>query len=278
MILGAHVSAAGGVQKTPGRAHEIGARGLQLFTKNQRRWLAQSLTSENIKRFRENRANYEIKSVLAHDSYLINLAAQDDSVLKKSKTSFIDELERASLLGVDIIVMHPGAHVGAGIAAGIETLVTNLDACLDQLEGRKIIVALETTAGQGSQIGSNFEELRDIREQSRHSEMLGVCIDTCHIHAAGYDLTTSERYEETISIVEAIIGVEHVVAWHLNDSVTPLGSNRDRHAKLGEGTIGVEAFLRITADQRWENVPGILETPGGPENWKRELDLLEPDR
>ena len=169
---------------------------------------------------------------------------------------------------------HPGSHLGAGIAEGVRRFAHELDRCLDVHGAPGPVVALETTAGQGSNLGDRFEHLRDIMAISRHSDRLGLCVDSCHIHAAGYEVVTDEGYDETRGALERVVGLDRVVAWHLNDSLKPRASRRDRHAKIGRGEIGLEALRRIVNDERWRGVAGCLETPGGPENWRQELRLL----
>jgi deoxyribonuclease IV len=209
---------------------------------------------------------------MAHSSSTSPLS--ETAFVSDQKKSFIDELERAEAIGAENVVLHPGAYGGAGVSAGIERLVENLDECLERSRSLTVAVALETTAGQGSYLGAELSQLRDMIGRSRFSERLGGCVDSCHIHAAGYDIVTAAGYEQTVTELAELIGFDRVLAWHLNDSMTARGSHRDRHAKLGEGTISTGPIRRIVDDSRWDTVPGCLETPGGEENWKREIDLL----
>ncbi len=272
--VGAHVSAAGGVENAPLRAAEIGAKAFALFTKNQKRWVSPPLKEESIAAFRENLAVSGIKPehVLPHDSYLINLGNPDPEKRKKSLEAFIDEGRRAEQLGLSLLNFHPGSHLKqtsedeciALIAESIDTAVK---------ETERVVFVLETTAGQGTNIGYTFEQIKAIIDASRYPERLGVCIDTCHIFAAGYDIRTKKTYEETISSFDNVIGLSFLKGMHLNDAKSSYESKVDRHASIGEGNIGVEAFQLIMTDPRLENIPLILETPD-PARWEKEIEML----
>ena len=274
MRLGAHVSTAGGVGNAPGNAEAIGAECMQIFTRNQNRWDSKPISPDEAERYRREVARTDAGPVLAHDSYLINLATEDAEKLSKSTAAFVDELARAALLGLDGLVMHPGSHLGAGVDAGVRRFAASLDRCLEEAGDGAVDVLLETTAGQGTNLGSELAELRDIIAASRHEERRGVCLDSCHLFAAGQDLSTEGGYEALVQELDGTVGLDRVRAWHLNDSKKPLGSRRDRHAQIGDGEIGLEAFGRIVRDQRWAGLAACLETPGGPERWTVEIELL----
>ena len=272
--IGAHVSAAGGIENAPLRAAEIGAKAFALFTKNQKRWVSPPLKEESIAAFRENLAVSGIKPrhVLPHDSYLINLGNPDPEKRKRSLDTFIDEGKRAEQLGLSLLNFHPGSHLKlvsedeciALIAESIDTAVK---------ETERVVFVLETTAGQGTNIGYTFEQIKAIIDASRYPERLGVCIDTCHIFAAGYDIRTKESYDKTISAFDEIIGLSFLKGMHLNDAKSEYGSRVDRHASIGEGNIGTETFRLIMTDPRLENIPLILETPD-PAGWEEEIRML----
>ncbi len=278
--LGAHVSVAGGVDRAPANAAAIGAEAFQIFTRNQQRWTAPPLDEEKAARFRDEVRRAGYGPLLAHDSYLVNLATNDRDKLARSRHTMVDELSRAATLGVPSLVAHPGSHLGAGVAVGIERLMANMDSCLEEAGQRaaSVRVLLETTAGQGTNMGSSFEELRDMISASRFPDRLAVCCDSCHLFAAGYDLSTEEGYEHLVETVDRTVGVDRIAAWHLNDSKRELGSRRDRHAALGEGEIGLPPFRRIVCDSRWNGLAGCLETPGGPEGWVDEIITLRTMR
>jgi len=272
MLLGAHVSTAGGVDRAPDNARAIGAECMQVFTRNQRRWQSPPIDGVTAARYRRRWTAGPGGPVLAHDSYLINLAAVDPDKRDLSRTAFLDELARAQQLAIPWLVTHPGSHLGAGVAAGIRRAARALDRCLDEAgPDCRVTVLLENTAGQGSNLGCEFTQLRDIMGASRHPDRLGVCVDTCHAFAAGFDLRDEEGYAGTMEALDHAVGLSRVLAWHLNDSVGPLGCRRDRHADLGQGEIGLAAFERLVRDPRWADRPGCLETPGGPEVWAADI-------
>jgi len=275
MKLGAHVSTAGGVGKAPGNAEAIGAECMQVFTRNQNRWTSKAIAQREAERYRAELVRVGVGPVLAHDSYLINLAGEDPEKLARSVAAFGDELARAQLLGIPYLVAHPGSHLGAGVAAGLERFAANLDRCLEDAgPENEVVVLLETTAGQGSNLGFEFGQLRDIISLSKRDDRLGVCVDTCHVFAAGYDLRDRDGYEAMVAEMEATLGLDRIRAWHLNDSKRELGSRVDRHADIGAGHLGSEPFRMLMNDPRWAGVPGCLETPGGPEAWKIQIAQL----
>ncbi len=271
---GAHVSAAGGVENAPLRAAEIGAKAFALFTKNQKRWESPPLKEESITAFRENLAVSGIKQehVLPHDSYLINLGNPDPEKRKRSLNAFIDEGKRAEQLGLSLLNFHPGSHLKqASENECIALIAESIDAAVKETE--RVVFVLETTAGQGTNIGYTFEQIKAIIDASNFPERLGVCIDTCHIFAAGYDIRTKESFAETISAFDKIIGLSFLKGMHLNDAKSEYRSKVDRHASIGEGNIGSEAFRLIMTDPRLDDIPLILETPD-PSIWDQEIRML----
>jgi len=260
MILGAHESIAGGGQMRVPRAEAAGCEALQIFTKSSTQWRAKPLSDEEIEGFREGVARAGLR-VVAHDSYLINLASPDDAAWEKSVAAFAHELERCSLLGIPWLVTHPGAPKKAGEAFGIDRIAAGIDAAFERADAPGAGVLLETTAGQGSNLGWRFEHLSDIIGACRDQERLGVCLDTCHVLAAGYDFTTPAGYAAMWEEFDARIGLERLAAFHLNDSKKALGSRVDRHHRIGEGHVGEEPFRWLVNDARFAELPGLLETP-----------------
>ncbi|GAB4177416.1 MAG: deoxyribonuclease IV [Calditrichia bacterium] len=273
--IGAHVSAAGGVQNSVLNARKIGATGFGLFTKNQRQWTAKPLKEEEIKKFRDyvRENNYSAKGILPHDSYLINLGSPDEEKLKKSRAAFLDEMKRCQQLSLSMLNFHPGAHLNlASESECIDIICESINQALDATEG--VTAVIETTAGQGSAVGYKFEHLRDIIKGVNDSSRVGVCVDTCHIFAAGYDLGTRKGYEETIEEFDRIVGLQFLKAFHINDSKKKQGSRVDRHAPLGDGFLGWEPFSWIMQDDRFDGIAFILETPE-PDRWPEEIQKLK---
>ncbi|MAE69701.1 MAG: deoxyribonuclease IV [Gemmatimonadetes bacterium] len=260
MILGAHESIAGGVAESIARAEADGCEALQIFTKSSNRWAAKPIEADEAAEFRGEVERAGL-SVIAHDAYLINLAAPDDEVWEKSVAAFAHEIERCSVLGIPWLVAHPGAPKEAGEAFGIERIAKGLDAAFDLVAADGAGVLLETTAGQGSNLGWRFEHLRDIIGAARREARLGVCLDTCHVFAAGYDLTTREGYDALWEEFGRVVGFDRLRAFHLNDSKKPLGSRVDRHHRIGEGHIGEEPFRWLVNDARFADITAVLETP-----------------
>jgi deoxyribonuclease-4 len=274
MRLGAHVGTVGGVSTAPAQAASIGADAMQIFTRNQRRWRVPSLAARQVELFRTEVAAHEISPVISHASYLLNLASRDAAVASATQAALVDEIRRASALGIRWLVVHPGAHRGAGTAEGVATVAETLDRCLGEAGVVGVSVALETTAGSGTTLGATLGELGDILGAARRAADLGVCLDTCHLHAAGYDVVSAAGYEALVAEVERTVGLIAVGCWHLNDTASARGSHRDRHAPVGEGLIGLDALRRIVHDPRWAALGGCLETPGGPDAWRREIAAL----
>lgn len=261
-LLGAHMSVAGGLHLAFARLARVGGEALQIFTRNQRQWRAAPITDEERELFGAAWRKAGDIPVASHDSYLINLASPKEDVAAKSRAVLADEIERCAVLSIPYVVMHPGAHVGEGVEAGIERFCRNLDAVLDRAD-TEIMVLLETTAGQGSSLGASFEELGAIISGCRHGARLGVCFDTCHAFAAGYDIRTQKAYQATFAAFDRHIGLGRLRFFHLNDSLQDLGSRVDRHTHIGQGRIGEEGFRLLMNDCRFAGLPMTLETPKG---------------
>jgi deoxyribonuclease-4 len=264
-LLGAHMSIAGAVGEALTRGKLAGCECIQIFTKSSRQWAAKPYSQEEIASFRHNQKETGIAVVIAHDSYLLNLGAPDKRLRKRSVAGFIDELERCEALGVPYLVAHPGSHVGSGEKAGIRTIAKSLDEVHTVCKGFKTQVALEITAGQGTNLGYSFRQMAQIFDAVHHSERLRLCFDTEHAFAAGYDLRDDQGYAQTMGELDESIGVDKVVAFHLNDSLKPFHSRVDRHEHIGKGYLGVEAFRRVLNDPRFAGLPMCLETPKGPD-------------
>jgi deoxyribonuclease-4 len=259
------MSVAGGVSRGLERALQIRIDAVQIFTKNNNRWSEQPLASEEIARFKETARGFERANVVSHAAYLINLAAPDPRVHARSLEALRDELARAEALGLPWVVLHPGSHLGHGEDWGIERIADSLNQVLSRTRGIRAGVLLETTAGQGHSVGHRFEHLAQIMKRVRTRKRLGVCLDTCHIFAAGYEIRDLPHYLETIAIFDRTVGIKRLHALHLNDSRRPLGSRVDRHAHIGEGEIGLDGFAHVLNDPRLRHLPMILETPKGPD-------------
>lgn len=274
MRLGAHVSTAGGMAAAVPRGVELGCESIQVFTRNQRQWNPKPLDPADTASFRTDAADAGFADdAVSHASYLINLCATDDATLERSRAALIDELERGAALGIPHVCVHPGSHLGAGEAAGLSAIADSVRAVLSATRGRRVHLLLENTAGQGTNLGWRLEHLEEILRRVR-SRRLGICIDTCHLFAAGYDLRTPKRYERTMDELDTRLGLDRIAAFHLNDSKHPLGARRDRHEHIGEGEIGRRGFRLLLRDPRFEERPGILETPGGPDHYEENLASL----
>ena len=273
--IGAHVSAAGGVENAPANAHKLGATAFALFTKNQRQWNAKPLTEQNIQLFKERCEQYGYKpeQILPHDSYLINLGHPEQEPLEKSRNAFIDEMERCMQLGLDRLNFHPGSHLRKmDIDLCLKRISESVNIALDKTEG--VIAVIENTAGQGSNLGWQFEELAAIIDGVEDKSRVGICLDTCHTFAAGYDLRTPEACEKTFAEFERIVGFNYLKGMHLNDSKVELGSKKDRHHSLGAGEIGWDVFKYIMQDDRFNYVPMVLETVDDS-IWNDEISALK---
>lgn len=261
--LGAHMSIAGGVDKSFLLGEEVGCETIQIFNKSNNQWHAKPLKTEEIESFKNNRERTGIEPVVAHDSYLINLASPDEGLLKKSREAFLIEMERCEILEIPYLVMHPGSHVGSGVETGLARIAESLNWLHDQTSGYRLQVLLETTAGQGTNLGFNFEQLSTIIKKVAAQERLGVCLDTCHVFAAGYDIGSEQGYADTWKQFEDVLGLDRLKVIHLNDAKKDLGSRVDRHEHIGAGAIGLEGFRRLVNDERLTHIPMILETPKG---------------
>lgn len=273
--IGAHVSAAGGVENAPLRAQEIGATAFALFTKNQRQWKSKPLTEENIESFKENCELYgfSMDAIIPHDSYLINLGHPEEAQLKKSRDAFLIELQRAEQLGIQKINFHPGSHLNK--ISEKECLARNAESINIALDQTKFVKAvIENTAGQGTNMGFRFEHLAEMIDQVDQKERVGVCFDTAHAFAAGYDISTKEGFNETFEAFDEIVGFDKLMAMHLNDSKKECGTQVDRHDSLGDGYIGWTPFELIMADDRFDGIPLILETPN-TDRWSEEIEALK---
>lgn len=260
--FGAHVSASGGIENAVRNAQLIGANAFALFTKNQRQWSAPALTPEQIETFRRamSEAGFTAQQVLPHDSYLINLGHPDKEGLDKSRDAFFEEMERCELLGLDRLNFHPGSHLKRISEEGsLQLIAESINMALERTKG--VTAVIENTAGQGSNLGYRFEHLAYIIERVEDKSRVGICIDTCHAFAAGYDLRNREACERTFEELDRVVGIGYLRGMHLNDAMRPLGSRIDRHTPLGEGEIGWECFKYIASDARFDNIPLILETP-----------------
>ena len=262
-LFGSHLSIAGGYYKAVDTAAELGLQTVQLFTKNNNQWAGKPLSDDDVRLFREALQRTGVQRPCAHDSYLINLASPDDVLWKKSVDALVIELERAESLGLEGVVMHPGSFVSSSEEEGQRRIIEGLNEAHHRTAGIRCQYWLETTAGQGSNLGHRFEQIGYLLENVRNPERLGVCVDSCHIFAAGYPLETKDEYAATMDEFDRHIGVNLIRAWHLNDSKKPLGSRVDRHEHIGEGFLGLEPFRYIVNDIRFADTPMYLETEKG---------------
>lgn len=237
-------------------------------------WKARVILEDEAARFKENIKKFQIQKVMAHDSYLINLSALDKKTLDMSRDAFVDEMKRARMLDIDYLVFHPGSHLGAGEAKGMRNISTNVRTALKGIGKGKPRILFETTAGQGSNLGYSFEQMAFMLRDVGIDEMTGVCFDTCHSYAAGYDLVTEDSYRRTFLLFDEIIGLDRLFAFHMNDSKGDLGSRLDRHTNIGAGELGKEAFTHLMNDKRFAKHPMILETPGGDKAYEKDLRTL----
>ncbi len=265
-LIGAHMSISGGIWRAIERGEKLRCEAIQIFTKNQLQWFGKKLSMLDIEMFYQEWKKSHIKKIVAHDSYLINLASPDPKHYEKSISSLIEEIKRCDDLGISLLVLHPGAHKGKGEAWGIKRIAAGLKLIIEETRESTVRLLLETTAGQGSSIGHKFDHLAKIMDIVGEEERLGVCFDTCHVFASGYDISTEHGYRNTFKYFNRIIGIRFLFAFHLNDSAAPLGSRIDRHAHIGKGKIGERAFSLILNDERFKGIPMILETPKSG-NW-----------
>lgn len=267
------MSIAGGTPKAIERGASIGCTAIQIFLKNANQWAGKTIGAQEASEFRERMAAGPVRIAFAHDSYLVNLGSPSDPLFEKSVAALTDEVERAALLGVPFVVLHPGAPIDHGEEFGLARISAGLTRVLDATKGAAVRLALENTAGQGSHLGYRFEQLAVMIKGASAPQRLGVCFDTCHAFAAGYDLRTPETYAETMRAFDAAVGLDRLLAIHLNDARKDLGSRVDRHEHIGQGMLGLEAFRFIMNDPRLAAVPKVLETPKG-ENMKEDVENM----
>jgi len=274
LLIGAHTSAAGGVHNALLEGKSIGATTIQLFTSNQKQWKGRKLTPEMIELWNRTLDETGLQKIMSHDSYLINLGSPNFETLAKSRKAFREEAERCIQLGISYLNFHPGSALKEDPQLCLDKIVESLLEMEDLMADSPTRLLLESTAGQGSNVGYRFEQLAYIIEGVEKSIPIGVCIDTCHTFAAGYDIRTAEAWDDTLKEFDRVVGLKHLYAFHLNDSLKGLGSRVDRHAPLGEGEIGIECFRVLMQDPRTREIPKYLETPGGPPLWVDEIRKL----
>lgn len=273
-FIGAHVSASGGVQNTPLQAASIGAKAFALFTGMSSRWKSKAITGKAADEFKRNCESngYDPAVILPHDNFLINLGSPDAEKLQKSRDSFLDEMRRCEQLGLTLLNFHPGSHLNLiGVDECLDLIAESINITLDKTTG--VTAVLESTAGQGSNLGYRFEHLAHIIDKVEDKSRIGVCIDTCHSHSAGYDFGTAEGYAQAWREFDETVGSQYLKALHLNDNKRTLGSRIDRHELIGKGSLGKEFFIRLVNDPRFDGMPLILETPD-PEQWPAEIEWL----
>ncbi len=263
LLIGAHMSISGGVELAPERGRQVGCVCIQIFTKSNMQWAARPLADEEVAAFQKNCEAQRIGPVVAHNCYLINLGAPDAKLAKKSFDSFLTELERCRRLGLPCIIAHPGSHTGSGEAEGLRRIARAVDELLERTKNSPVRILLETTAGQGSNLGYRFEQLAEMISGVKQQARVGVCLDTCHVFAAGYDIRTEQGYRDVMKEFDKVIGLKKLQAFHFNDSKGDLGSKLDRHEHIGRGKLGKDAFRHILRDPRFERIPKVLETPKG---------------
>ncbi len=273
-FLGAHVSTSGGIENAPLNAHNIGAKGFALFTKNQRQWSSSPLSQDSITAFKTHceKHGYGSGQILPHTSYLINLGHPEEAGLKKSRNAFLDEMQRCEQLGIDRLNFHPGSHLNkTDEETCLKTIAESVNLALSKT--KDVIAVIENTAGQGTNMGHRFEEIRFIIDHIEDKSRVGVCIDTAHAYSAGYEIKSPEGFENTFKEFDSVVGLNYLKGMHLNDSKKAFASRVDRHELIGQGSLGAEVFVRIMNDPRFDNMPLILETPD-PEKWKEEIAFL----
>ena len=272
-LLGAHVSTQGGLEKAPSRGVEIGADVIQVFTRNQLQWEGRPIGGDEAAAFRASMRASGLREAITHANYLLNLASPDPVALRRSRLAFLADMQRCHELGIRVLVFHPGAHLGSGEAAALRTVAGSLDLAVAEGPG-DVDPVIEVTAGQGTCIGHRFEHVLAVLDAVRTPERIGVCLDTCHLYAAGYDLATDGGYAETMAAFRRLVGFQRLRAVHLNDARMPRGSRVDRHAAIGKGYLRAATFRRLMRDPRFDGVPMVLETPSGMAGWKREIARL----
>ena len=273
LLIGAHMSIAGGIPLSLTRGQELGCRTIQIFTKNANQWKARDITPEEVAEFTRQKEATKIWPVVAHDSYLINLGAPDEERLQKSRESFLIEMQRTELLGLPYLITHPGAHLESGEQEGLKKIAESIDWFHRRTEGFKMKILLETTSGQGTNLGYRFEHFSTIMDMVEDASRLGFCFDTCHVFTAGYDLRTRDAYEKTMEEFDRVIGLARLNVFHLNDAKNDVGSRIDRHQHIGKGKLGLDAFRFLLNDPRFTHLPKILETPKGKDMTEDKMNL-----
>lgn len=274
MWLGAHVSVSGGLDQAPENGRRLGCDVIQIFTRNQRQWKSRPLSIAEVKSFRSAYRSCNLRVAVCHSSYLINLASPDEVILWRSREAFRDEFDRCNRLGISYLVFHPGSHLNTGEKAGLSRIAESLNWILSQRDYTATKLLIETTAGQGTNLGYKFEQLAEVLSLVKNSQRMGICLDTCHLFAAGYDLRTRIAFKGTMKELDEIVGLPMVKSIHLNDSLKELGSRVDRHVNIGKGQLGLEAFRLLINEEQFQNVPMVLETPGGEEGYRNDLAIL----
>jgi deoxyribonuclease IV len=276
MLLGAHVGITGGVERAPPVAKSLGCDVMQIFTKNQMQWKAAPLKADSVEAFKRLVKESGLGPTLVHCSYLLNCASVEDELWQKSIDGLVVEVERADALGIPYVTFHPGSPKDKGSDWGCKRVGDAVAAALERTKGAKPMILLETNAGQGAAVGRTFSELAAMMQAvpSAQRKRVGICFDTCHVYVSGYDIRSEEGYADTFDTFDNEIGLAHLKAFHLNDSKEGLDSKKDRHAPIGEGKLGLEAFRRLVNDKRFADAPGYLETPGGEESYAAEIQTL----
>ncbi len=275
LLIGAHTSAAGGAHNALLHGKEIGATTIQLFTSNQRQWKGKVISEEEVERWKEALEETGLKKIMSHDSYLINLGSPEKRMLHKSQVAFAEELTRCNQLGISFLNFHPGTNTSGGDPEEcLDRIIASVKTVKKLCEQGHTRLLIETTAGQGNTVGHNFAQLAYLIDGLHRHVPIGICIDTCHIFVAGYDIRTPEAWKETLKEFDRAIGLKHLYALHLNDSKKPFASKRDRHANLGSGEIGLQAFKFLMTHPKLRELPKYLETPDGPTRWKKEIKML----
>jgi deoxyribonuclease-4 len=274
LLIGAHTSTAGGLENALIEGADIGATTIQIFTRNQKRWVNKPISDDEAQLFKEMQKQLGIHKVMSHDSYLINLGSPHAEGLAKSRDAFKEEIHRCHALDLAFLNFHPGSALESTEEECLDTIIESLLFLEKEIAKGRTRILLEATAGQGSCVGYRFEHLDYIISKTKHIIPIGVCIDTCHIFAAGYDIRTKESLDHTIQEFDRIVGLKHLYAFHVNDSLKPLGSRKDRHAPLGQGEVGIECFEALMKHPATRDIPKYLETPDGPPLWKKEIAML----
>ncbi len=273
ITLGGHVSASGGPSNAPARAAAFSFNTFQIFSKNQMQWKSKPLTENESSKFKEEVRANSMRRTMVHASYLLNLGTPDESLRAKANEGMKIELGRVEQLKIDYLTFHPGSSKNTTLEKALSNIAENLNSVI--LEGQKSTILLETSAGQGSTVGHTFEQLAEIIDQVDEKSKVGVCFDTCHVWAAGYDIQSPEGYMETMDSFKSVLGLEKLMGFHLNDSKKERGSNLDRHEQIGQGTLGKEGISNFVNDRRFRNVPMILETPKGEEGYAEDIKAIE---